>query len=462
MEGNVIVLIMAGCCLFSCCVGLFLRFYFGPDAVNTILSKGLVGDALKDFKFDTSSSLPNIQKRISNIKPQSFKKRKNFGVPDGSNIGEPQDKSDTECAALCFDSEGCFGYTIESGKCQLKGNVTIINYEKGKEIHVSDDVGGTKYGQVPFALANTAVPSLWSNSSWTLAEAADNCWGATECTGFTYLNGVATMYGNVFVLDAGQVGNTYIKFDSMDKSGIIQPRTKYTDPESAGGYHVDDMFFKANNDFSEPPAAAPGLPDWRYHELDMAYFRKWGGGNWNAGLDARFTPPKRVGGSIEKVEECANLCLSNTSTCQSFVYKSSAKECYFRSDLTRDNMVNYVCNEKVAGADPANTRKCNGLDNVQNRLDTDPHTGVTFGCGGRATGTCWSENGSYSETGTDSYYKLQDPMELSCPGTCAPNGLCQASEWTKNDCHIFEFTPTVKETDANFSTQWKFDYFPGQ
>ena len=122
MDGNVIVLILAGCCLFSCCVGLFVRYYFGPDAAKTILSKGLIIDAMKGFKFDTSSSLPNIQKRLTNIKPTSFKKRTKFGVPAENNIGEPQDKTDVECAVLCFDSEGCSGYRSEEHTSELQSH----------------------------------------------------------------------------------------------------------------------------------------------------------------------------------------------------------------------------------------------------------------------------------------------------------------------------------------------------
>ena len=457
MDGNVIVLILAGCCLFSCCVGLFVRYYFGPDAAKTILSKGLIIDAMKGFKFDTSSSLPNIQKRLTNIKPTSFKKRTNFGVPAENNIGEPQDKTDVECAVLCFDSEGCSGYAMENNKCQLKGNVTIINYEKGKEIHVSTDVGGTKYGQVPFGLANTAVPNLWSSSDWTLAQAADNCWSAQECTGFTYIDGVATMYGEAFVLDSGKVGNTYIKFDWMDKSGIGQKGTKYTDAASQGGFHIDDMFFKVNNSFSEPPAGAPGKRPYEYYPRDMSYFRLWGGGNWNAGVDAKKNPPQKIE-HVTSLEHCANVCLSNTS-CQSFLWKRDAKECYFRRDLTRDNNSRYYCRSRPLLNDSIN--RCRGGEEV---ADFAPGQAVCKTSSGETkdVAQCWQEDGSWSESGTDSYYKLQDPMEQTCPEACGPNGLCNASMWTKNDCSIFEFEPKVKEANNDFTTQWKFDYFPGQ
>ena len=254
MEGNIVVLVVAGCCLFSCCVWLFLRVYYGPDVAKTILSNGLVADALTGFKFDTSSGLPNIQKRTKTVKPQSFKSRPNFSAPYETNIGPPQDKDDVNCSVLCFDTEGCTGYSMENGKCQLKGNVTIINYEKGKEIHVSTDVGGTKFGQVPFDLQDKTQPSLWTNSSWTLAQAADNCWAAEQCTGFTYVGGVAVMYGNTFVLDSSSTGNTYVKFDWMDKSGFGQRSTKYTDAASAGGFSIESQYFKSDNAFVAPPA----------------------------------------------------------------------------------------------------------------------------------------------------------------------------------------------------------------
>jgi hypothetical protein len=437
-------------------VGLFVRYYYGPDAAKTILTKGLIKESMADFEFDTSSGLPNIQKRVSNIKPQGFKKRINFSVPTNANIGEPQDKDDINCAALCFDTEGCTGYTMENGKCQLKGNVTIINYDKGKEIHVSSDIGGTKFGQIPYDLLDKAQPSLWSKSDWTLAQAADNCWSAEECTGFTYINGVATMYGNAFVLDSGSVGNTYVKFDSMDKSGFGQRTTKYTDTASAGGFHIDDQFFKKNNGFAEPPAMPPGRHlDWEYHTRDLAYFKKWVE-NWNAGLDAKYNPPKKID-RVTKLEHCANVCMSNAS-CKSFVFKKDAKECYFRSDLTRDNNQRFVCQSKPALNDSIN--KCRGGEEIfpfNRGAECQTSSGEI-----KAVAQCWQEDGSKTEQGTDTYFKMQNPMEEQCPEACGPNALCQASQWTKNDCSIFEFTPTVKATDTNFTTQWKFDYFPGQ
>lgn len=451
---DVAVLVVAGCCLFSCCVWLFLRVYYGPDAAKTILSKGLIADALAGFEFDTSSGLPNIQKRTSTIRPGSFKHQFNFGAPYENNIGPPQDKDDVNCSVLCFDTEGCTGYSMENGKCQLKGNVTIINYEKGKEIHVSTDVGSTKFGQVPFDLQDKTAPSMWTNSTWTLAQAADNCWASEDCTGFTYVGGVSTMYGNAFVLDSGSVGNTYVKFDWMDKSGMGQKTTKYTDTASAGGFSIESQYFKSDNAFVAPPATGD-------YDNDLKYFKKESNPNWNAGKDKRGADPKKITG-VSTANLCANVCMSNAS-CKSFVFKDSAKECYFRGDLSRDNDTNYVCNAKtgIDGTDPANTKGCNGLNNLVPIPDTDPGNGVMFGCGGRATGYCWHVGGSSSETGSQTYWKLQDSMDKQCPEKCGQNSLCQASQWNKNDCSIFEFGPTVKAQDTNFTTQWKFDYFPG-
>ena len=455
MEGNVIVLVVAGCCLFSCCVWLFLRVYYGPDAANTILTKGLVGEALAGFKFDTSSGLPNIQKRTKSTKPGSFIHRLNFAVPAENNIGQPQDKDDVNCSVLCFDSEGCTGYSMENGKCQLKGNVTIINYEKGKEIHVSTDIGSTKFGQVPFDLADKTAVSMWSDSSWTLAQAADNCWASEECTGFTYVGGVATMYGNAFVLDSGSVGNTYVKFDWMDKSGLGQKTVKYTDQASAGGYSIESQYFKSDNAFVVPPAPPPGARDWQYYENDLKYFKKESNPNWNAGKDKRGTDPKKIAG-VTEAKHCANVCMSNAS-CKSFVFKDGSNECYFRGDLSRDNDKSFVCQSKPVLNDSIN--KCSGGEEIfpfNRGAECQTSSGDV-----KAVAQCWTERGSFSETGSQTYWKLQDPMEKQCPETCGQNSLCQASMWNKNDCSIFEFTPTVKSTDANFTTQWKFDYFPG-
>lgn len=455
MEGNVIVLIIAGCCLFSFCVGLFIRVYYGPDAAKTILTKGLIKDALAGFEFDTSSSLPNIRKRISNIRPQSFDHRLNFSAPPSTNIDQPQDKDDVQCSALCFDSEGCTGYSMENGKCQLKGNVTIINYEKGKEIHVSSDVGGTKYGHVPRDLLDKTQQSMWSKT-WTLAEAGDNCWSAPECTGFTYLNGVATMYGNALVLDSGSTGNTYIKFSSMGKSGFGQKGTTYTDPASAGGFSIESQFFKSDNGFAPPPALPEGSLAYKYYENDIKYFKKAPESNWNAGKDRKFADPKLVAGAKE-LNYCANLCMSNSS-CKSFVFKSGSNECYFRSDLSRDNNRKLVCQSKPLLNDDVN--KCQGGEELVPFAENQAWCSKSDG-GTRAVAQCWTEEGSHNETGSQTYWKLQDSMDKQCPEACEPNAMCQAVKWNKNDCSIFEFTPTVKAPAANFTTQWKFDYFPG-
>jgi hypothetical protein len=448
MEGNIVVLVVAGCCLFSCCVWLFLRVYYGPDAAKTILTKGLVADALAGFEFDTSSGLPNIQKRTNTVRPNSFKSRPNFSAPYENNIGPPQDKDDVNCSVLCFDTEGCTGYSMENGKCQLKGNVTIINYEKGKEIHVSTDVGGTKFGQAPYDLLDKTQPSLWSRSDWTLAQAADNCWAAEQCTGFTYVGGVATMYGNAFVLDSGSTGNTYVKFDSMDKSGFGQRSTKYTDAASAGGFSIESQYFKSDNAFVAPPATGD-------YDNDLKYFKKESNPNWNAGKDKRGTDPRKIAG-VTEAKHCANVCMS-TASCKSFVFKDSAKECYFRGDLSRDNDKRYVCQSKPVLNDSIN--KCSGGEEIfpfNRGAECQTSSGSV-----KAVAQCWTERGSFSETGSQTYWKLQDPMEKQCPETCAQDGLCQASQWTKNDCSIFEFGPTVKAQDTNFTTQWKFDYFPG-
>jgi hypothetical protein len=319
---------------------------------------------------------------------------------------------------------------------------------------VSTDVGSTKFGQVPFDLQDKTAPSMWTNSTWTLAQAADNCWASEDCTGFTYVGGVSTMYGNAFVLDSGSVGNTYVKFDWMDKSGMGQKTTKYTDTASAGGFSIESQYFKSDNAFVAPPATGD-------YDNDLKYFKKESNPNWNAGKDKRGADPKKITG-VSTANLCANVCMSNAS-CKSFVFKDGAKECYFRGDLSRDNDTNYVCNAKtgIDGTDPANTKGCNGLNNLVPIPDTDPGNGVVFGCGGRATGYCWHVGGSFSETGSQTYWKLQDSMDKQCPEKCGQNSLCQASQWNKNDCSIFEFGPTVKAQDTNFTTQWKFDYFPG-
>jgi hypothetical protein len=265
------------------------------------------------------------------------------------------------------------------------------------------------------------------------------------------------MYANALVVDSGSAGNTYVKFDSMDKSGFGVRTTKYTDTASTGGFSIESQYFKSDNGFVVPPAPPPGAANWQYYKNDIKYFKKESNPNWNAGKDKSGRDPRKIDG-VAAANLCANVCMSNAS-CQSFVFKEGPKECYFRGDLSRDNNTNYVCNAEtgIKNTDPQNTKGCNGLSNLQPR-EYDPGLAT---CGGRATGYCWTERGSFSETGSQTYWKLQDSMDKQCPAKCAQDGLCQASMWNKNDCSIFEFGPTVKAVDTNFTTQWKFDYFPG-
>lgn len=459
MDANVVLLVIIGCCVFSACVVALATLVPASAGLPKWLS---LKDALAGFKFESGSPLPNIQQRIKSVRPQSFEVRTNFGAPPSENIGEPQDKDNADCSALCFGTENCTGYELTGSKCQLKGNVTIINYEKGKEIRVSGDVGRTKFGQVPYDIVDKGQPVLKTLQSG-LADAITQCYEDSTCKAFTYENGTANLYANVVVTDSSKVGNTYIKFDAMPSSGFLVPGRKYTDSGETATYHVDDPFFKPAT-FAPPPAAAPGSEPWQVYPSDLKFFQLWQA-NWNAGREKSGRDPTTGPGiSVDSLEHCANLCLSNSS-CQSFVWaKDGSKKCWFRSDLTRDNMTNYVCNEPTgrSGDDPANTKGCNGLSNLVNRPDTDPGNGVVFGCGGRATGYCWSENGSRGDSNKDTYYKMQDPMSKTCPQACGQDPECHASQWTKNDCTMLKFQPTVAAQDSNFTTQWKFDYFPGQ
>ena len=462
MDANLALLVLLGCCVFCTCMVFLVRAFGESDSgLPKWLTKGLVAGALKGFKFEDGPDLPNIQPRVSSVRPRSFDIKTNFTAPDSMNIGPPQtNKDNADCSALCFDTENCSGYTLDP--CQLKGNVVIVNYEKGKEIRVSGDVGGTKFGQLPFEITNKDQP-VYKTLQVGLAEAITNCYTDTTCKGFTYLDGTAKLYANVLVVDSSKPGNTYIKFDSMQNSGFLVPGRKYTDSGTSTSYHVDDQFFKPDA-FAPPPAAAPGAAPWQIYPGDMTFFKLWGAG-WNVGREkSGKDPTAKAGLKVDSLEHCANLCLSNSS-CKSFVWaKDGSKKCWFRGDLSRDNDINYVCNAPtgISGDDPLNTKGCNGLSNLVNRPDTDPGNDVVFGCGGLATGYCWTEPGSHADSGKDSYFKMQDPMDKTCPASCGQDATCRLSQWTKNDCTMLQFQPTVVAQDTNFTTQWKFDYFPGQ
>ena len=455
MDTNLVILIIIGCCFFCICM-IFLASSIGGGESSSWLSRGLILDALQGFKFEDSSAIPNIQRRLHSVRPQTFEVRTNFTAPPSQNLGDPRPNMDNaDCSALCFDTENCTGYTIEGQNCQLKGNVVIINYEKGKEIRVSGDVGGTKFGQVPYDISNKGQPVYKTLTNSTIASAITTCYEDSACKGFTYENGTANLYANVLVVETARVGNTYIKFDSMANSGFRVAGRKYTDTGATATYHVDDQFFKPAT-FAPPPAAPPGSEPWQIYPSDMKFFKIWEQ-NWNAGRTKEGTDPTAGAGlSVDSLEHCANLCLSNSS-CKSFVWaKDGSKKCWFRRDLTRDNDIRYVCDRQYDTSTLRGTAGCRG-DEVVAQFTNG---GLT--CGPHAVSTCWTDPGSKSDSSKDTYFKLQDPLSQTCPESCGQDPACHAAQWTTNDCTMMQFQPTVAAQDINFTTQWKFDYFPGQ
>ncbi len=455
VDANIVVLVILGCCLFSACM-VALASAFGQTGQGSFLSRNLILDALTGFKFENGPGLPNIQPRVSSIRPNTFEIQKNFTAPDSVNIGPPLDKDNADCSAACFETENCTGYTLDGTKCQLKGNVVIINYEKGKEIRVSGDVGGTKFGQVPFDIVDKGQP-VYKTLQVGLADAIRDCWTDTACKAFTYENGTANLYANVVVADSGRPGNVFIKFDHMPSSGFLVPERKYTDSGDTATHHVDDQFFKPNT-FVGPPAAAPGAEPWQIYPGDLKFFQLWQA-NWNAGREKSGRDPTTTSGlSVDSLEHCANLCLSNSS-CQSFVWsKDGTKKCWFRGDLTRDNDIRYVCQSRPVANDSIN--KCSGGEEIfpfNRGAQCETSNGSL-----KAVAQCWTDGGSRADSTKDTYYKMQDPLAKTCPEACGQDPVCRASQWTKNDCTLMRFQPTVGVQDTNFTTQWKFDYFPGQ
>jgi hypothetical protein len=458
MEHNVLLLVLAGCCLFSCCVGLFIKLYFG-DQAGHFFTAGMVGDAIKGFKFDTSNSTPIIKRPTTDFRPNSFELKTNFSVPDtvAYNIGDPQPgKGEADCSGACFDAANCSGYMITDKGCQLKGNVRLIYYDHGKSISVSGDVGGTKFGQMPFGIMKPNQPYMWSNTV-SLSDAVDNCWSSSDCKCFTYLDGVYKAYANVVSVDSTKSGNTFIKFDVMSKSDISVPGKKYTDTATGDDpfLHIDSDKFKPDG-WSEPPMPPPSSAPSASWARDFQFFKLWAT-NWNAGKDKNWADPKKVDGT-HTLNGCAALCRSNAS-CMSFVYKNGEQGCYFRGDLSRDNSKNFVCGQMPdPSSDIGDT-----LYHCQNKtplvtVDFDQGTAT---CSGHRFNECWNEGGSYSENGTDSYFKMQDPLDIQCPAKCAQSDKCKVGIYNTTDCSIFEMVPTVQANDADFTTRWKFDNFPG-
>lgn len=475
-----ILLICAGCCVFYFCMGLFAKLYFGDEALKSIISGDLLGDALKGFKFDTSSNVPIVQRPQGQPKPNSFIDRKNFSVPGGVayDIGDLQTGlTNAGCSEQCFKASNCSGYMIDdAGNCQLKGNVRLIFYDHGKSIKVSGDVGGTQFGVLPFEIIDPEQPYYWSNTVG-LQDAVSNCYSDPKCLAFTYKDGIAKAYANVVAVDSGVVGNTYIKFDVMGRSDIAKKPSRYSDAPTGDdkGFHVDADKFKPA-DFVPPPAPPPAAPPSAYYANDLKYFKKWPRNDWNAGKDTRWQDPQEANAllaaaaapgpappRIDSLEMCANVCMQS-SKCMSIVWNNNSKTCYFRGDLSSDNTRRWVCSAQSIDEGTRDRNGCNGSEEVWQVNGRGAHAAECTAEDGvvHPVNDCWSINGSKSESGTESWFKMQDPLEITCPKRCADNANCKAGMFDGTDCTIYEFAPkTVDTNDRDFTTRWKFDYFPG-
>jgi hypothetical protein len=347
-------------------------------------------------------------------------------------MGSPvSGKTAYECDSLCHATSGCYGYTIDGDKCQLKNNVTLVRFQPGaSNLYASEDVGGVLYEHFPYKKIDLKEPQLWTFKG-SFADAVANCHSAgSSCKGFTWDGGTSsTMYAAVTALDGGttETAHTYTRRDALP-TFISFPNQAYSD---------------------SPDETKTTTPAWAQEQpfnpsSDADYFVTWQNG-WDAGTDA-YGEASRTANTItvQNLAQCQNACVANT-WCGSFVINTAGTQCYLRHGSSPKHYpINCYGTPNSTGAGVSCTcgattpggLVCNGYDPAR---DGDPNSGK------------------------NTYVKKQPPLGQFCAGSCKSDPECRVATYkpSSGECKIYHSLPKTKVTDRSSNTVWMVDYFPG-
>jgi len=460
-DGGIFILLMFFiCCVVSCIVGIIM--WANGGALPGGLTAAQIAKAISGIKF-TQAVQPNIiQAGGGSTGSFNFDHVLNATTVEGSDMGSlVTGKSQNDCDALCHSTNGCVGYTIDGTNCQLKNNVTLLEFKPGvSNLYSSGDIGGTLYQHFPYSRVDDGIyKSLWTFNG-SLADAVSNCKANKDvCKGFTWDGtNTAVMYPRVLAVNgqgsqSGQAG-VYTTLDQQPQFVTI-----------------------GNQGYADTPTrTVTTVPQWSQSQpfnptSDSDYFTNvagpgWqGGSGWDAGPDSRSQKYDGVNYqhglgptassntiTVSDLNGCMNACVKNT-WCQSFVFDSSVKSCYMRRDqaawpaVKLDAPTNQVCTPGgYYDISSASTKTCDcGV------IDNSSCNTNTIGPG--------SGKGDGNKV---SYIRLNPPLAEYCPQQCQNDINCVVGwyDTTNGNCNLYEFTPSQVQTNQSTkTTTWMLQNF---
>jgi len=462
--GTIAILLVFVCCIVSCAIGLIVWASGGSLSSVTDVSK--LREALKKITF-TRAEQPNLLNYNTAVTgAYGYGRVRNAVTVPGSDLGSiVTGKTSAQCDDLCHTTTGCFGYTVDGTNCQLKNNVTVLDYKPNVDnLYASQDVGGFLYEHFPYERVEDGL--IPASHTWTFTgsfiNAVSNChMNSTKCKGFTWDgNSTAVMYPQIYAVDGTK--------PKTGQAGV------YTIPDNPPLY----VAIPGKTYSDTPTTTVTTVPQWALPQpfnptSDSDYFTnvggpKWqGGAGWSAGPDSyaqrldglAYGPGSHVSSNtitVASLNGCMNACVANT-WCQSFTYDNSVKSCYMRRD-----QVAWPGRDIDAPTQQACVAVNNGIAGPANK---------TCGCGfqGGSTTNCNNNiiraNAGKSDGNKVSYVRKNPPLPQYCPQQCKNNIDCKLAwyDTSNGNCNMYEFAPTQAGSGsaATQSTTWMLENFPG-
>lgn len=432
--GAIVILIVVVCCVFSCIIGLLIWANGGPEKLG--LTRAQVEAGIAGIEF-TKAIPPNVVlNEWVGSGSYSYNKILNAATINPSNLGSPiSGKTQDQCDSLCHGATGCYGYTIDGDKCQLKNNVTLVRFQPGaSNLYASQDIGGILYEHFPYKKIDLGEPELWTFKG-QFADAVANCHSTDTCKGFTW-NGAtsSTMYATaVTAVDGGTAGtgHTYTRRDSLP-TFISFPNQSYSD---------------------SPDETKTMNPAWAQEQpfnptSDADYFVTWRNG-WDAGTDA-YGEASRTANTItvQNLAQCQNACVANT-WCGSFVVNTAGTQCYMRHGASPKSFP-----DVDSGGNPCIPYSDGAAINCRCGVQSGGLTCKAFTAAREGT----------SDSSKNTYVRKQPPLGLFCAGSCKNDPECRVATYkpSSGECKIYRSLPRTKvPNDSSSNTVWMVDYFPG-
>jgi PAN domain/PAN-like domain len=468
--GSIIIIFVFVCCIVSCAIALIV--WSSGGSLSETLSLSTIRNAINSIKF-TRAEQPNILQYNTTTGSFGYVKTPNAEAISGTDLGSVlTGKTHQDCDNLCHQTTGCFGFTLDGTNCQLKNNVSTIEYKPNTDnLYASRDIGGVLYEHFPYSRVEDGLTP--ASHTWTFTgsfvNAVSNCHtNKTICGGFTWDgNDTAVMYPQIYAIDGtapttGQAG----VYTTLEKSPIYLaiPGKTYTDTPTntittVPQWALPQPFNPTSDADYFTNASAPNWPGSGWDAGPDGNSQKYDGLNYKNGLGSTARSNTLT---VADLNGCMNACVANT-WCQSFVYDNSVKSCYMRRDQVAwpskklDRPTQQVCvpggymttdiPPQQVGCDCGVIGSLNGLGGSCNTNTIEPKSGI-------------------SNSNKSSYVRKNPPLPEFCPQQCKNDVDCVLSWYDTGTgkCNMYEFTPThgVEGSRDSKATTWLLQNFPGQ